>query len=454
MAADLMTEALALLTWKGALFLTLLLPIAVLNRWAATGENSRYVFSYVIGSAIAAIILAFTDVMLLPWFRGNAFLVALGIACIIGLWKFLFGPWSATIKAAVLGTFLFWIAVDRLADASSTEQVATIVAALIAFIPAVIWCMLFLQQHRARLSVVILTFLAGMLSTAPILFYDHVVRSGYELNLFLFRITPEHFVRSSETFVTQSLTGQLGVVSTSAAVTIVSFILVAVLEEWSKHWVMRKSDRASFASIDDVIQLSIIAAIGFAFAENIVNPNYFIAFVQDYLVAPVRPDWPAFLASVFGRSVITNMVHVTSSGVLGYHYGLAFFAQPFLAEDRARGRRHHLLGAFHKIFLVRREALFQDKMMFQGLLAAIGLHALFNVVVSIPDVLPGHPATLGALFRYGGPLSQMSIVSIPAFLYVFGGWFLLLHLFRKKEDIKIYGRRMASEVFVSDAKPA
>ncbi|MBR9703485.1 PrsW family intramembrane metalloprotease, partial [Candidatus Woesearchaeota archaeon] len=197
-------------------------------------------------------------------------------------------------------------------------------------------------------SIVVLTFFSGCLSTAPILFYDAVVKNGYELHFFLFRITPESFMNSSRTFVGQALTGTSGILSASVAVTVVSFVLVGVIEEWSKHWVTRKSDPAYFSSINDVIQLSIIAAIGFAFAENVVNPNYFLAFVKNFLVSTASPDWGMFLGSVFGRSIITNMVHITCSGVLGYFYGLAFFAKPALEDDRAHGRRHLFILFLHR----------------------------------------------------------------------------------------------------------
>ena len=446
------SEALSLFGVKGLIFLSLLIPIAALNRWVAKGSNHHYLFSYIVGTFVAIILLAFTYTLSLPNLRDNAFLMAAGVIMIIFLWKFLFGPWGSHIKAAVLGAFIFWIAVDILQKQTGTERMATILATLVAIIPAVIWCLLFLQKHRKRLSVVLLTFFAGMLSTAPILFYDYVVRSGYELHFFLFRITPEHFMRSSKTFVTQSLTGQMGVVSTSVAVTIVSFILVGVIEEWSKHWVIRKSDRNYFKSIDDVMQLSIIAAIGFAFAENIINPNYFIAFVKDYLVVPSSPQWGVFLGSVFGRSVITNMVHITCSGVLGYHYGLAFFAQPLLEEDRAHGRRHRFLVFMQRLLQVRRATLFRDGKMFTGLLYAIVLHSTFDFLVSVPEVLPGHPSTIGQLFGYTGPLAGINVVMLPAILYVFGGWFLLMHLFHKKEDVHEFGYKMKQEVFVTGAR--
>ena len=439
--------------YKGWLFLGLLLPIIVFDVFMARKDDGqhRYVFSYSTGSAIAAAMFAFVHAAPLPSLEGNPFILAVGIVLVVSLWRFLFGPWDARVKAAVLGTFLFWIALRMFDHAAPSLRVAMLMAIGIALIPSLIWCLLFLREHRERLSVVLLTFFAGMLSTAPILFYDYVVRKGFALDFFLFKVTPESFMRSSQTFATQALTGQLGILSASVASAIVSFIIVGIIEEVSKNWVMKASEREYFTSIDDVMQLSIIAAIGFAFAENIVNPQYFIAFVKEYLVTPAAPEWGTFLASIFGRSVITNMVHITSSGVLGYYYGLAFFAQPLLVEERAQGKRHHLLGAFHRIFQVRRARLFQDQMIFRGLLFAIVLHSFFNIVVSLSDLLPGQPQTIGALFQFSGFLSSLSIVALPAMLYVFGGWFLLLYLFRRREGLLEYGHKMHEELFVRDS---
>lgn len=436
------------------LFLALLVPVAILNRFILSGENRHYTFSYIVGSAVAMILLAFVRALAVPGLSDNPFIMALGIVVIIAMWKFLFGPWPSQAKAAVLGVFIFWIAVHILQDKSGMERTATLLAAVIAFIPALIWCVLFLREHSKRLSVVILTFFAGMLSTVPILFYDYVVRRGYTLDFFLFSVTPENFMRSSKTFVAQSLTGQMGIVSESVFVTIVSFVLVGVIEEWSKNWVIRKSDPAYFSSVRDVIQLSIIAAIGFAFAENIINPNYFIAFVKDYLVTPAKPQWGIFLSSVFGRSVITNMVHITCSGVLGYYYGLAFFARPVLEEDRAQGKRHRLLTFLHRALRVSRIKLFRDLKMAQGLLTAILLHGAFDLFVSLPEVLPWHPNNLGQLLGYSGFLSNMNLVLIPAALYVFGGWFLLRHLFHKEVGTREFGYKLREEVFVTGAVTA
>ena len=445
-----MSQIFAIAGFSGILFGVLLLTLtfATLLR---KGRGRGVLFSFITGSVIALVLVSFAHAMADPKIQGNAFLIALAIVVIVLLWKFLFGPWDSLVKAEVLGTFVFWIAVEILKAQTMEGRLATLLAAFVAAIPAAIWCLLFLRYHFKRLSVVLLTFLAGMLSTAPILFYDSVVRRGVEMHFFLFKITPASFMQSSKSFVTQSLTGEAGIISASVAVTVVSFALVGVIEEWSKHWVTKKSDPAYFTSVNDVMQLSIIAAIGFAFAENIVNPNYFIAFVTNYLVEPPSPQWAPFIGSVFGRSIITNMVHITSSGVLGYFYGLAFFAKPALEEDRAKGKKHHIVLLLHRLTGVSRIELYKEMMMLSGLLWSIGLHSFFDIAVSLPETMPGNPHTVGELLGYTGPLSGVSLILAPALLYVFGGFALLTHLFHRKEDLKEFGYRLKQEVFVSPA---
>src|SRR3989338_9327528 len=197
--------------WKGFLFLGVLGALAAVEFFRGKpGSAASLVFSFAIGSAIAGAMFAFVYSASLPGLAGNPFLLAPGIVLVIALWKFLFGPWGPTVKAGVLGTFLFWIGVRMLDAASPPERIATLLAAGVALIPAMIWCILFLKQHREKLSVVLLTFFAGMLSTAPILFYDHIVRKGFTMDFFLFTVTPQSFMRSSEVFASSALTGQLG----------------------------------------------------------------------------------------------------------------------------------------------------------------------------------------------------------------------------------------------------
>ena len=234
-------------------------------------------------------------------------------------------------------------------------------------------------------------------------------------------------------------------------VTLVTYLIVGVIEEGSKFWVLRHSAKQFFRSIDDVLQLAIVVAIGFAFAENLVNPTYFVGFVTDYLIRPASPEWGQFIGSVVGRAVLTNMVHIVSTGVCGYFFGVAFYASPLLRSQYAEGKFHPVVVTIHRMLGLRSEAVFAQTQMMMGLFFAVVLHGMFDFTVSLPDVLPGHPATVGALL--GQPeqafLSSISITLLPSVLYVVGGFWLLTYLFERKEDMKEFGAVIDSQSFVS-----
>lgn len=438
---------LSTLGWRGGLLV--LSCILLLTAQGLRSPRAREIcFGAAIGTLLTTMLMSVVDVLFRPEWGSKPFHLALAFVGVIVLWRMLFGPWSATVKATVLGTLLSWLTVGRFLATAGSDRGIFLLAVVIAAIPTAIWCVLFLRFHRERLSVVVLTFLAGMLATAPILFYDRVLRRGIELHFFLFRLVPEHFQQSSRSFVTDLLTGEQGIHAT-VGVTIVSFLLVAVIEEWSKYWVTSRSDPAFFASVDDVIQLSIFAALGFAFAENIVNPNYFFSFVRDYLVEAETPKWGALIGGIVGRSVLTNTVHVVSSGVLGYFYGLAFFASPLLRDEANRGRRHSLSLWLHRLVQVRQVTIYRDEKMLEGVVSAISIHAAFDVIVTLPDVLPGRPQSLGALFGLPAPWTSLHLITLPSLLYIVGGWLLLSWLFQRQEDMKEFGHLIVAESFVS-----
>jgi len=294
-------------------------------------------------------------------------------------------------------------------------------------------------------------FLAGMLSTVPILFYDALARHNVELHFFLFRVQPESFSRVATLFVGEhmtSLTGMKQVLLTS----LLTFLVVAIIEEVSKFWVLARSGRRLCTSIDDVLQLSVIVAIGFAFAENIVNPVYFRAFVQQYLLAAPGPDLGGFLGNVLGRSVLTSMVHIVSTGVFGYFYGLSIFAAPYLRERIEAGRTYAVLSALHRLLRLPAVSIFRIQMLLTGFISSVTLHAAFNFMVTVPEILPGRPDIVGQLLPSLSSvpvLSQMPVLLFPAMLYVVGGFWLLTGLFVKKENMRERGHVLTVEEFVA-----
>lgn len=382
----------------------------------------------------------------------SPFATAAVIVCVIIAWRSLFGPWELHTKATVLGTFLFWMAARMLWREEGGEQTVRLVAAGVALVPAVVWVLLFLKYHAERASAVLLVFFAGMLATAPILFYDYLVRRGVELQFFLFTVTPQSFSRSAQVFVSSHLPLERGLGMT-VATTMLTFAFVALIEEASKYWVLSRSAKPVFRSVDDVLQLSVVAAIGFAFAENIVNPVYFTAFVREYLMHGSAPDMTAFVGNVLGRSVLTTMVHIFSTGVLGYFLALSMFAGPYLRERHREGHAYRLTRWIHSLLRVPEESVFRVNMAATGILCAVLLHGAFNFIVTVPELLPGNPDTLGEVVGPALPsfLARVPFLMLPSLLYVVGGFWVLTTLFLRKENMVDLGRLQPSPAAAEEA---
>jgi len=146
-----------------------------------------------------------------------------------------------------------------------------------------------------------------------------------------------------------------------------SLIFLAFAEEYSKHLIVRFTDDDSIQSIDDAIEFSIIVGLAFAFAENV------LLYFPRLLAAG---DTPTLLL----RSVLTVLMHAVASGILGYFYGLAHFSAEEVRHRHAgRGPAYRML---HKVFLFRRERLYHEAKMFEGLVLAGAYHAAFNLAAN------------------------------------------------------------------------
>lgn len=418
-------------------------------------KNGHYLFACILGTALSAGFIKFTQALFEISSRENPFLMAAGIGLLVIMWRLLFGPWEPETKATVLGTFVFWIMLHMLWKESADQRYAHFIAIGVALIPAAVWCWLFLGYHKERKAAIAMMFFAGMLSTVPILFYDALARRGVELNFFLFSVSPESFGRTTDAFINGHF-ATFSPLTRSLSSVFLSFLVVGLIEEVSKYWVFKKTGKQSLTSIDDAMQLAVIVAIGFAFAENIANQGYFPAFVRDYLLRPETPEWSAFFGNVMGRSILTSMVHIVSTGVMGYFFGLALFAAPYLQESQARGKRYRIVSYIHGVLRLKEKSIFQVQMVLTGLIAAILLHAFSNFMVTLPDVLPGNPRTLGDLLASPSTslFNFVSILLFPALLYVVGGFWLLTELFAMKDNMKERGHVVATDTFVSEAQIA
>ena len=150
------------------------------------------------------------------------------------------------------------------------------------------------------------------------------------------------------------------------------FLLVGMIEEYAKHLAVDATDKGRLKNIDDAIELSIVAALGFAFVENIM---YFFYIWQYQGIDTL------YISFIF-RSIFSTFAHILFSGIYGYYYGLAYFAEPIYQQEikQKRGRLRKLL---HKVLNFDGGALFAQEKVTQGLFYAVVLHALFNVMLEM-----------------------------------------------------------------------
>jgi RsiW-degrading membrane proteinase PrsW (M82 family) len=200
-------------------------------------------------------------------------------------------------------------------------------SAVMAFIPVIIYMWYFLKKESEPRKIVIKTFIYGCFSVVPLMFIQYIMTQEAQYNVY-------DLIKEN--------------IPNIYLIHLATFMFVGLTEEYAKHWVVKVADDKdkSFRRIADGIELSIIAALGFAFIEHIVY------FVQIY----TQEGFSGLIVPFIFRSIFTTLAHVCFSGIYGYYYG----------------RSHFLKSKVKK-----------DLMVTRGLISAMVLHAIFNFVLEI-----------------------------------------------------------------------
>jgi RsiW-degrading membrane proteinase PrsW (M82 family) len=269
---------------------------------------------------------------------------------------------------------------------------------LLALFPAVVWGFVFCKKAPENRTLTMLTFVVGALAVFPILLYKFMWQFFPWINAFEFA---QRYQGDLLGFT------NLAILPISVVIT---FMIVGLIEEVMKMISVKVADKeGDIQNIDDAIELFIIAALGFAFAENIL---YF------YNIWLSQGASNLLLPFIF-RSSFSTLAHIIFSGILGYYYGIAHFAKPILQEEIRKNRRHWTIW-LHKILNIRKEKLFYQENIAEGLLISIGLHALFNILLEL----------------------NLTFMIVP---FLVGGYMTLNYLFKKKENHKNYGKVLAQK---------
>jgi len=171
-----------------------------------------------------------------------------------------------------------------------------------------------------------------------------------------------------------------------------STFILAILEEYSKHLIVRLFDDHKIKNVANAIEFSIVVALSFAFMENII---YF----SNAQTASIQ-------SVVIGRSIISVLGHVVFSALFGYYYGLSKFANQVQLMQSVETHEPTLPRWFYKLFHFRREASFKAQKIFEGLFFASLTHAVFNLCLNYNFFLGVIPILVGGGYLIYAMLSS------------------------------------------------
>ncbi|HLG25752.1 MAG TPA: PrsW family glutamic-type intramembrane protease, partial [Candidatus Gracilibacteria bacterium] len=218
-------------------------------------------------------------------------------------------------------------------------------ALVLAGVPAAIWGYVFYKKQVGQKRMLLVTFATGALFVTPLLLYKYLWQFFPWLNAF------QYTHQFNEDLVGFSTFGFIPLD------VILTFMLVGLIEEVTKLWAVKFTDKKRICSIDDAIEMSIMAALGFSFAENIL---YFYNIISSRGVEGILYPF------VF-RSLFSTFAHLMFSGILGYYYGMAIFATDIVKDEHEKKKRT-LLTTLAGLFNLKKSVVFHDEKITQGLL--------------------------------------------------------------------------------------
>jgi len=150
----------------------------------------------------------------------------------------------------------------------------------------------------------------------------------------------------------------------------VGFFALGAAIEYFKNFVVRIAGIRYFQNIDDVMDLSFAAALGFTFGENFFH--FLVAFSGNNpeVVGPLKLG-----KFILMRELYFLPIHLVTSGLFGYFYGVGIFAGDRLRE-KEKGRFFFRL--FQKIFFwISEKKVFRAFKIFEGTFFSAVFYALF-----------------------------------------------------------------------------
>ncbi len=238
------------------------------------------------------------------------------------------------------------------------SQYYYLLAGVLALFPALIWFFLLLKKRQHK-GVQLLIFSSGVFAVIPILLIQ-----------ILFVNYPEwNFIEIIDQRITDRNLHFL-----------LTFAWVSITEELVKQWLVRSLDRRKLIvqTINDSIRYSLIAALGFSFAENIF---YFVNIGSQF-------GYETFITAFFFRSIFTTAAHLVFSGFFGYYYGIAKFAINIFEQNKISGKKMLFSTWVGRLLNISKLQAFRETMIIKGLFFAITLHTFYNYLLQFQLIIP------------------------------------------------------------------
>lgn len=232
-----------------------------------------------------------------------------------------------------------------------------VLSGILALIPAIIWLSILFRKAK-RKGIQILIFFFSIFSVIPIFVLHYFLNIFPQFDILVF-------------FQNQINDQNINL--------ILLFISVGIVEEIIKQSLIRFVDKKFLLiqTINDSINYSLIAALGFAFAENIFYIfNIYVQLGIEQLI----------IAYLF-RSIFTTTAHMIFSGMFGYYYGIAKFSLNIVEQEGWVGKKQRLSTFLGRIFHMSKIQAFKQITILKGLAIAIALHAIFNLLLQFNQII-------------------------------------------------------------------
>ncbi|MEK7145721.1 MAG: PrsW family intramembrane metalloprotease [Patescibacteria group bacterium] len=278
------------------------------------------------------------------------------------------------------------------------QQLLVVIA--LASAPALIWGIMIFRGRKTSRWPLFLAFFLGTLTVLPLMGLNYLWLFYPELDIY----------RVIEQNITE--------VHIAALITLA---VVGITEEFVKSLVVRFIDKTKIGiqTINDAVKYSILAGLGFAFTENIF---YFFYIWQS-------SGFVGLLFPLIFRSVFTVAAHMVFSGIFGYFYGIAKFANPIMEAKLWLGEKSAGVRLMSKFMNLDEGKAFQQLTLIKGLLIAMAIHTTFNFLLEFGKLVPT------ILIVTAGFLYLMYLLNHKAGAIVFAGTARASLMAKRNEDV-------------------